>query len=199
LFMQESRRRDEESRRREELERLRRDEENKRREDEREGREDERERREETSRARDERLFAALRENKPVALTHAPSSNMKLPHMKEGDELEQFIPIFEASLCMNNVPDDLWKTELTSHLTKLTSNLTKLTLKSFVKIEETLQQDENTYEVLVGALMGCTSMSFCSAAEDMCTSERGRLWELEIRQTVTKMKQLVKKVVCEAD
>jgi len=47
--------------------------------------------------------------------------------------------------------------------------------------------------------MGCTSMSFCSAAEDMCTGERGRLWKLEVRQTVTKIKHLVKKVASEAD
>jgi len=81
LFMQESRRRDE-------LDRVRRDEENRRKEEERERREQERERREEASRARDDRLFAALRENRPMVPAHNPNLKVELPRMKEGDELE---------------------------------------------------------------------------------------------------------------
>jgi len=190
MFFEDSRRREEESKRREELERCRRDEENRRREDERRRMEDERERREEANRVREERLFQSVRESRPLAPVTAPTPmHVELPRMKEGEELEDFIPIFEASLRMYNIPEDTWKPRLTSHLP----------LKSLVKIEDTLQREGATYDDVVEALRGCTSMSFCSAAEDMCTGERGKIWDMEVRTSLNKLRNLVKTVAIEAD
>jgi len=85
-------------------------------------------RREEASMAKEERLFETLRENRPIPQVHAPvATNFDLPKMKESDELEEFISVFEASLRVNNVPDELWKPKLMTHLP----------LKSLVKVEET--------------------------------------------------------------
>jgi len=87
--------------------------------------------------------------------------------MKETDELEEFIPIFEASLKVNNVPASLWKQKLLTHLP----------LKSLVKVEDALQDEGSSYDDMVSALRGCVALSFCSAAEDMCSGERGKIWE----------------------
>jgi len=86
--------------------------------------------------------------------------------MKEEDEVEKFIPIFESFLRINKVPQGLWKQKL----------LTYHPLESLVKIEEVLQEEDSTYEEAVGALRGTTALSFCSAAEDMCSGDRGRIW-----------------------
>jgi len=88
-----------------------------------------------------------------------------LPRMKVEEEMEKFIPIFETSLRMNHVPQELWKQKLLTHLP----------LDALVKIEEVLQEDGSTYEEAVGALRGTTALSFCSAAEDMCSGDRGRI------------------------
>jgi len=131
----------EENRRREELERCRRDEENRRREDELRRQEAERERKKESiriqrenereaNRAQQERLIQTLTENR--RRTPEPStttSSYDLPRMREEDELEEFIPVFETSLRVYNVPANLWKQKLLTHLP----------LKSLVKIDEVLQ------------------------------------------------------------
>jgi len=109
--------------------------------------------------------------------------------MKDGDELEEFISIFDVSLRVNNVPRPLWKQKLITHLP----------LKSLVKVEETLQLDGTTYDDTVGVLRGCTALSFCSAADDMCTGERGKLWEMDVRPSVAKLRQLIKTVAIEAE
>jgi len=202
VFFEEQKRRDEIDRKRRdeehkeqkrsyEMERLRSNEEHTRREAERkaerEQRAEELAAREEANRAMEEWLFRSLRDNRPAPM-HAPNFTIDLPKMK-GDEIEAFLTIFEAALRMSDVPVNAWKAKLTSHIP----------LKSLVKVESVIQQEDATYDGLVEALMGCTTLSFCSAAEDLCTGERGRLWEFEGRQTATKIRQLVKKVACDAE
>jgi len=201
MFFEEQRRRDEVEKKRRDEEKREREEEQKRRneerrqerekredervrrkearEQERREREEERARREEASRARDELLFSSLRDNRLAPPGHAPTPIAELPKMKDNDEMETFIPIFEASLRMYHVPGNAWKAKLTS----------QLPLKFLVPVEDVLHCDDTTYDDLVDALMGCSTLSFCSAAENMCTGEKGRLWDVEIRPSMTKMKQ----------
>jgi len=121
---------------------------------------------------------------------HAPAPAVfDIPRMREANELEEFIPVFETFLRVNDVPKPLWKQKLLTHLP----------LKALVKVEETLQADDFSYEDTVGALRGSTTMSFFSAAEDLCTGERGKLWELDIRPCSMKIRHLVRTVAQEAD
>jgi len=156
------------------------DKEKERRDEERKEREVERREREEANRARDELLFASMRDVRPTLPAPVPTPIAELPRMKEADDIESFIPIFEASLRMNGVPCESWKAKLTSHLP----------LKTLVPVENVLHSGDSSYGDLVDALMGCSTLSFCSAAEDMCSGERGRLWEMEVRASMTKLKQV---------
>ena len=54
------------------------------------------------------------------------------------------------------------------------------------------------YEDIKDALVGCLAMTFSSAAEDLCTEEKGRLIKLEPRQAIEKMIRLAGKVASEA-
>jgi len=164
--------------RRDEMERERREEER------REQRE-----REEAARKREEYLFESPREARAVVPPPVRPLIIGLPHMKEGDDIETFIPILEASLRLNEVPCGNWKKQLIS----------QIPLKSLIPIEPVLQSDDSSYQDVVNALMGGSNMTFCSAAEDMCSGERGRLWELDIRSSMTKLKQLVSRVTRDAD
>jgi len=145
------------------LERVRRDEENRRREDERRQQEIERERRDEASRAQQERLIETLRDNRHRPPEPSPTvTSFDLPRMREDDELEEFIPVFEASLRVNNVPNPLWKQKLLTHLP----------LKSLVKVEEALQIEGSTYEDMVGALRGVWLCPFAQLPRT-CVPVRG--------------------------
>jgi len=121
---------------------------------------------------------------------HAPvQAVFDLPRMKDSDELEEFIPVFETSLRVNGVSKPLWKQKLLTHLP----------LKALVKVEEVLQTDDSSYEDTVGALRGSTALSFCSAAEDLCSGERGKIWEMEVCPSLARLKHLVKIVAGEAE
>jgi len=102
MFMQDSRRREEENRREE---RNRREEERIRREDEQARREDERIRREEAERVREDRLITTLRETRLATPTPTHNQHSELPRMREGDDIETYIPIFEAALRSNAIPE----------------------------------------------------------------------------------------------
>jgi len=109
--------------------------------------------------------------------------------MKDAEEIEKFIPIFETSLRINKIPQPLWKQQLLTHLP----------LDTLVKIEDVLQADDSTYEEAVGALRGTTALSFCSAAEDMCSGDRGLIWDMDIRHGSAKMLRLIETVAGEAE
>ena len=119
----------------------------------------------------EERLLTALREAQPVVPQTITIQNHKLSEMKEGDDAELFVTMFEAALRSNNVPHAQWKNKLHAHVS----------LKSEARIQSVILDDGSTYEEVKEALLGCAAMTFSSAAEDMCTSERGRLFNLEPR------------------
>ena len=82
--------------------------------------------------------------------------------MKYSDDAELFMPLFEAALVSNNIPMDQWNNKLHSHLS----------IKAKTKIYTTMQDNDSTYDDIKDALMGCTSMSFSSAAEDFWPLKR---------------------------
>ena len=81
---------------------------------------DDRERRDEERREeelrREERMMLALRAAQPAVPQTVTIVNHKFPEMKEGEEIDTFIAIFAAALRANNIPEDLWKAKLHSHL-----------------------------------------------------------------------------------
>ena len=144
-------------------------------------REDERE-------AREQRLLTTLREAQPAVPQTVTIQSHKLPEMKDSDDAELFMSLFEAALLSNNIPEDQWKNKLHS----------QLSMKAKLKIHSVMQDNDSTYKDIKDALLGCTAMSFSSAAEDFCTGERGRLTNLEPRQAIEKMARLAGKIMKEA-
>ena len=138
---------------------------------------------------REERLFTTLREAQPVVPQTITIQNHKLPEMKDVEDAELFVTMFEAALRSNNVPHVQWKNKLNAHLS----------LKSKARIQSVIQDNDSTYEEVKEALLGFAAMTFCSAAEDMCTSEKRRLFNLEPRQYVDKMARLIGKIAKDAE
>ena len=133
---------------------------------------------------REERLLTTLKEAQPAVPQQVTIQTHKLPDMKENDEAELFVTMFEAALLSNLVPENQWKNKLHAHLS----------MKAKSKIHKVMQDQDSTYEEIKEALLGCTSMSFSSAAEEFCTGEKGRLVTLEPRQAIEKMSRLVSKI-----
>ena len=107
----------------------------------------------------------------------------------KGDDAELFIAMFEAALRSNNVPPGQWKNKLHAHLS----------LRAKTRIQTVIQDKDSTHDEVKEALLGCSAMTFSSAAEDLCTGKRGRLFSLEPRQAIDKMIRLVGKVASEAE
>ena len=97
--------------------------------------------------------------------------------MKEGEDAELFLAMFEAALRSYNVPQGQWKNKLHAHLS----------LKSKTCIQTVIKGDDSTYDEVKEALLGYAAMTFSSAAEDMSTGETGRLFSLEPRQAQDKV------------
>ena len=109
--------------------------------------------------------------------------------MKEGEDAELFVAMFEAALRSINVPQGQWKNKLHAHLS----------LKSKARIQSVIQDDDSTYDEVKETLLGCAAMTFSFTAEDLCTSERGRLFNLDPRQAIDKVIRQVGKLTKDAD
>ena len=133
---------------------------------------------------REERLLTILKVAQPAVPQHVTIQNQKLPEMKDTDEVELFVTMFEAALLSNLVPEAQWKNKLHDHLS----------MRAKSKIHKVMQDQDSTYEEIKEALLGCTAISFSSAAEDFCMAERGRLTKLEPRLAIEKMTRLVDKI-----
>ena len=57
---------------------------------------------------REERLLLALKEAQPAVPQTVTIVNQKLPDMREGEEIETFLGMFEAALRASNVPTNLF-------------------------------------------------------------------------------------------
>jgi len=161
----ESKRRENERKERAEEELRREEVEKSRRERERTEREEEVQRREEAEKARREtearnnlelqqQLIQTIMDRRAVPVHASPTPSFDLPRMKDSDELEEFVSVFETALKVNEVPRGLWKQKLVTHLP----------LKALARVDNTLQLDGSSYGDVISALRGSNAMSFCSAA-----------------------------------
>ena len=130
----------------------------------------------------------ALKEAQPVVPQTVTIVNQKLPDMKEGEEIETFLGMLEAALRASKVPETQWCAKLHAHLNPSTK----------LKIQDTIQNPEATYNEIKDALLGCSSLTFSAAAETLLSADRGRLLKLPYRQFIEKMTRLIEKVAKEA-
>jgi len=156
---------------------------------------EERERREREKiemRERKDRMLCALARSQaratPEPVTVSRPS-VTLPRMSVSEEITEFLPKFELALKLNKVPEDQWQPELISHVP----------IESLMKIKSQLAVEDSSFEELVEALSNSTTLTYSAAAEELCTGERGKLWELEGRKAGVRIKALVGQVVREAD
>ena len=138
---------------------------------------------------REERLLLALKEAQPAVPQTVTIVNQKLPDMREGEEIETFLGMFEAALRASNVPANQWCAKLHAHLNPSTK----------LRIQDTIQDPDATYKVIKEALIGCSSMSFSTAAETLLTRDKGKLYMLGHRQCKDKLCKLIEKVTKKAD
>jgi len=161
-----------------------------RREEERREEREQRERERSEAREREERMWQSMNR---VAATPEPEQRTKpllsLPTMKDAEEITEFLPKFEAALQWRKVPRDQWRELLVSHMP----------IDLLMKIRSQVDDEDSSYEDLVGALSNSSTLTFSAATEDLCTSERGRVWELDGRKAAAKIKSLLGQVTRYAD
>jgi len=147
--------------------------------------EDQKRRDEESRRTLDtqQRMLEAMMTRTDVRET-APAPTIRLPSLKEGEEVETFIVGFETALRLGEVPRELWKRELA----------TFIPMGVLSKVSDVVNKDGSSYNDIVGALRGSVSLSFGSTAENLCTGERGRVYEMDVRPSLSRLKHLIKAV-----
>ena len=111
--------------------------------------------------------------------------NSKLPDMKDNEDIDTFIAMFEAALTAGNVPDDQWKAKLHAHLNP----------KTKLRIQSTIQDSDASYEDIKAALLGCGCMTFSAVAETLLTGDRGKVYNLKHRQCKEKLLRITEKVM----
>ena len=111
--------------------------------------------------------------------------NHKLPEMKDSEEIDMFVAMFEAALRENNIPEDQWIAKLHSHLSP----------KAKLKIQTTIQDADATYEEIKEALLGCSNITFSAAAETLMTGNKGKTYLLNPRQCHNKLTRPSEKVI----
>jgi len=121
--------------------------------------------------------------------TSPPVPTVRLPTLQEGGDVESFVRTFETVLKVSEIPERLWKRELVSHIP----------IGAISKMGEIASDRDSTYEDLVCALRGSVALSFGSAAEDFFSGEKGSVWELEVRSSLSRLKYLVKAIAGDAD
>ena len=130
-------------------------------------------------------MITTLRAAQPAVPQTVTIVNHDLPKMKDDDEIETFIAMFEAALRSSNVSEDRWVAKLHSHLSP----------KAKLRIQDTIQDPDATYDEIKEGLMGYCNMSFSAVAETLMTGQKGKLYTLESRQCRDKIIKLVDKVI----
>ena len=157
--------------------------EDRRAEQRREDREEERRReterkdqlRREEDHKREETFLIALKAAQPAVPQIVTILNHKLPDMKDNEDIDMFVAMFEAALRANNIPEEQWKAKLHSHLSP----------KAKLKIQTTIQDVDATCEQIKEALLGCSNMTFSAAAETLMTADKGKLTYLTSDSAIT--------------
>jgi len=170
FFMEQQRRRDEEDR-------IRREEE---RRHDRELRAEERK--------RDDERWADIMKPAVTVDTSRPTSVVTLPKLKEGGETETFLTAFETALTIAHVPPVEWKTRLIS----------SVPMEAIVRISDTTALATIDYDGLKAALRGSNQTSFCKAAEEWSTGEKGSVFKKDVRAACGRLVHLHKTLTREA-
>ena len=130
--------------------------EDRQRDKEREERRVEREeKREEEREAREARLLETLRATQPAVPQKVTINSNRLPVMKQGDNIETFLPQLRGALVSLNIPEEDWKGHIYSQVTTEAKD----------NVMHLLADDTATYDAVEQGLLGIADMSFANAAE----------------------------------
>jgi len=102
--------------------------------------------------------------------------------------METFISSFETTLRIAEIPRKLWKRELVTHIP----------IEAISRVSEVAGERDSTYEEVLGALRGSVALSFGSAADDFLSGEKGAVYDMDIRPSLSRLKYLVKAVAGDA-
>ena len=103
------------------------------------------------------KLLVTLKEAQPAVPQKVTINSNRLPVMKDHDDIEIFIPQFEAALISMKVPRDEWKGYIHS----------QVTAEPKEKVMHLLTDEDSTYEDIKRRLLGTASMSFANTAESI--------------------------------
>jgi len=152
----------------------------------------EQERREEKAMREEERREAREREDKLFSTINKapepPRPHVNLPKLVEGGEIESFLVAFETALTIGGVDEGEWKNKLISNIP----------MESLIRMSGMTDVEDMGYSELKEAIRGTNEISFCRAAEDWSTGERGEVFKKGVRSACTKLVQLHRAVTREA-
>ena len=137
---------------------------------------------------REERLLLALREAQPVVPQTVHIESVKLPKMKEDEDVEVFVELFEAAMRDSNIPDNRWKSKLHAAL----DTTAKLTVR------DVITDQGSTYDEVKQALVGHGHLMFTASSEAIMTQDGGVTCKLPMRQAIQKMTRLLERATAEA-
>ena len=129
-------------------------------------------------------MIAAIGEAQPAIPQTVFIDNTKLPKMKEGEEVEPFLEMFELAMEDNNIPQAKWKGKIHAALTTETK----------LRVRDIFRDPGSTYENLKDALIGCGALTFSHASENLMTAEKGKTLTLPLRQAIHKWKRLLGRI-----
>ena len=136
-------------------------------------------RREEERLAKEERLLTTLRATQPVMPQRVTVSSNRLPSMREGDDIESFLPQLRGAMVALNVPKDEWKGYIYSQVTTSAKE----------PVMNLLSDPEATYDEVEQGLLGVAGMSFANAAEAIfspMTVERSKQSSMSLLKQLTR-------------
>ena len=109
----------------------------------------------------------------------------KIPDMKEGEDIETYVAMFEAALTANGIEEEQWLAHLHAHLNT----------KTKIRIQAAIQNPDAVYQDIKDALLGCGAINFSTAAETLLTGDRGKVFTLDHRQCKDKLKRIAERVM----
>jgi len=136
----------------------------------------------------EEKRWREMNRNTPTPDTTRTVPQVTLPRLKEGGDIDTFITAFETALCIAKIPEDEYKTRLVSNIP----------VEAIVRLQSAVSVEDADYEALKWALLGCNQVSFCSAAEDWCSGEKGKVYKKDPRAALSRLRHLHKTLVREA-
>ena len=134
---------------------------------------------------REELLIQTLKAAQTAKPPTVKLVDSKIPDMKDGEDIETYVAMFEAALTANGIEEDHWLAHLHAHLNT----------KTKIRIQASIQNPDATYNDIKDALLGCGAMNFCTAAETLLTGDRGKVFTLDHRQCKEKLRRIAERVM----